>query len=214
MKVVKFKKLENQKNIIHGISMKEFGSMKNTDNTINRKNLESFLANLSLPKIGICMEQVHGGNVAVVSDKNKLLIENTDGLVTDKKNIPLCVLTADCLPLLFFDIKKEVIGIAHGGRKGLKLGIVENVVKEFIQQFGSDPRDIIVGMGPGIEKNCYEVEGAFMDIRKMTINSLLASGVLMENIESLDICTKDSSDFYSYRNGDDTNRFVSVISLV
>lgn len=214
MKVVKFKKLEKQKDVIHGISTRNFGSMKNTDNTINRNNLEKFLAALSLPKWGICMEQVHGNTVTTVLDNEKLLIESTDGLITNKKNIPLCVATADCLPILFFDAKKEAIGVVHGGRRGLEAGIVENIVKEFVRQFGSNPKDIIVGIGPGIEKNCYEIDGYFLDIYKKAVDSLLSSGVLATNIESLDICTKDSQDFYSYRKGDDTNRFVSVISLV
>ena len=201
-------------NLVHGISTRDFGSMKNDDGSINRLNLENFLNNLSLPKNGICMGQVHGADVKIVTDGSKLLIENVDGIITNKKKVPLCVMTADCLPILFFDSKNQVIGIAHGGRKGLEKGILQNVLNEFIEKFGSDPKDIFVGIGPGIEKNCYEFDGIRIDIRKQAIDHLLLEGILAKNIENIDICTKDNDHFYSYRGGDISKRFVSVISII
>src|SRR5215213_9689431 len=105
MKIVKFKNLSKHKNIIQAISTKNFGSMKNEDNIINGERLSNFLKFLDITLEGVTMGQMHGSNIAVINDKNISSIENTDGLITNKKNIPLCVVIADCLPILFFDPK-------------------------------------------------------------------------------------------------------------
>ncbi|HVF69218.1 MAG TPA: polyphenol oxidase family protein [Xanthomonadales bacterium] len=215
MQAYKFKSLTQQKDITHGISTREFGSVKKEDSSINMANLENFLTNLNLPPQGICMEQVHSTNVSEVENNDRFLIPNSDGLITNQKNIPLCVVTADCLPILFFDYEKKIIGVGHGGRKGLLAGIIKNVVEKFKKDYNSDPANIIVGIGPGIEKKCYEVDGQLMDLRKMAHEMLLEEGVRVENIEDLDMCTKCNKDlFYSYRGGDNLQRFVTVISLI
>ncbi len=215
MKIYKFSKFKSNNKIASGISTKDFGSMKNEDNSINGKNLEIFLKSLGSGENVVRMRQIHSGNVEVVTNNVKSPIENTDGLITDKKNVSLCVLTADCLPIVFYDIQKQVIGIAHGGRKGLQSGIIENIVEKFKNDFKSDSADIIAGVGPGIEKKCYEVDGELIDIRKWANDLLLKEGIKRENIENLEICTKcDSEEFYSYRGGDSYNRFATVISLV
>ena len=130
-----------------------------------------------------------------------------------------------------------MIGVTHAGYKGLVNHVLENTVERFISEFSSDPKDIIVGIGPSIEKACYEVskerveefESAFpdftnmyealdgkfyLDLRSVARQCLLKEGILEGNIESMDICTKCNFDFYSYRRGDKYERFVSVISLV
>ncbi len=153
------------------------------------------------------------------------------------KNIPLAVLTADCLPILFYDPKKEAIGIAHAGYKGLLNHIIENTVACFASNFKSDPKDIVVGTGPSIERDCYEVgvdliekfqkefpgfenifaekeKKYFLDLRTIAQQCLVKEGILRENIEFMDICTKCDPNFYSYRGGDKEQRFASIISLV
>ncbi len=215
MHAFKFKLLLQYENISHGISTKDFGSMKKDDNSINKKNLTNFLSFMGMSKNGICMGQIHRGDVGVVSNNENLLIENTDGLVTTISNAPLCVLTADCLPILLYDPIKTAIGVAHAGRKGLLNGIVKNTIEKFKKNFQSDPKNIIVGVGPGIEQKCYEVEGEQVDIRKIANDQLAAEGINSENIENIDICTKcDENKFYSFRLGDVNERFVSVISMV
>lgn len=209
-----FKHLSKFENIRHGISTREAGSMKNEDNSPNRTNLDTFLRSLDLPNNAVCMEQVHEGNVGIVGDSEIPLIQNTDGLITNERRFAICVLTADCLPLLFYDSKKHVIGVAHGGRKGLTKGIIKNMLRKFKTDFKSNPKDILVGIGPGIEKKCYEVEGEFLDIRKIANDQLLNEGILAENIENVNHCTRCRIDeFYSYRGGDGYKRFASVISL-
>lgn len=214
MGIYKFENFES-KNILHGISTMKFGTMKNEDGSVNRKNIKFFLKTLNMPEDVVCMGQVHGSSVEVIDNIKQLLIDGTDGLITDKKNLSLCILTADCLPVLFYDKKRSVIGVAHGGYKGLKAGIINNMLSKLQYEFSCNPDDIIVGVGPGIEKKCYEVGGEMIDIRKIAIEQLLNVGIKEENIENMDHCTRcDSEQLYSYRGGDKTRRFATVISLV
>ncbi len=215
MNTYQFKSFSKHKNILHGISTIDFGSMKHEDGSVNRENLGKFLSFQKIPERGVCMGQIHGGDVVVVSDDKNLLIENTDGLITSQRNIPLCIMTADCLPILFFDQEKQAIGVAHAGRKGLSGGIIKNTIEKFKKEFRSDPKNIFVGIGPGIEEKCYEVDGKFTNIRKIANDQLLDLGISPENIENIDICTRcDEKEFYSFRRGDKNERFVSTISLV
>jgi len=214
MDTFKFKNLSKHKNIVHGISTRKFGSMKNEDGSINKKNLKNFLESLGLAKNSVSMGQIHSGNVEIVSTNTKTIFKNTDGLITNRKDIFLCVLTADCLPVLFYNPKNKIIGIAHCGRKGLQNKIIENIIDKFKSVFGSDPKNIIVGIGPGIEKKCYEVDGKLIDIIKIATESLLRTGIRQKNIEIIDICTKcNMREFYSYRGGNKYKRFASVICL-
>lgn len=211
----RFKKFKDQLRVAYGISTRQFGSMKNEDNSINRKNLIKFLKKINLSIDAVCMGQVHGGEVVSVKDSNKNLIKNMDGMITNVQNLPLVVVTADCLPIIFFDPNKNVIGIAHGGRKGLQSGIIHNTVLKLKSEFGCETQDLFVGIGPGIEKKCYEVDGELIDIRKSAMEFLIEEGILEANIESIDTCTRcNRDDFYSYRGDDNTDRFATVISLI
>lgn len=215
MNVLQFKNFSSYKNIKHGISTKEFGSMKDLDGSIDRNNLNSFLSTIDIEADAICMGQIHGGNIAIIKNKSDLMIKNIDGLVTDKLNTPLAVMTADCLPVLFFDPVKKAIGVVHAGRKGLAKDIVANIMQELRNEFGSLSENIIAAIGPGIEKKCYEVDSELVDIRYQARSYLLAEGIAHDNIEDINICTKcDTSQFYSYRRGDKRERFVSVICLI
>src|SRR5258708_34113916 len=78
------------------------------------------------------------------------------------------MLNADCLPFLFFDSKKEVIGVAHAGYRGLLNHIIEHTIERFVTDFNCNPKDILVGIGPSIEMTCYEVGEEVIDEFKKT----------------------------------------------
>lgn len=221
-------------------STKADGSMKSKDGTNDLENIKKFLKAKSLPSEIVTMQQIHSGRSIIVSDNSHEIIQGVDGLLTTKKNLSLCVITADCLPILFVDRVKGVIGAAHAGSKGLHQNILHNVVEKFKNEYFSDPKNLQVTIGPGIEKKCYEVgpeviesftseflwfDNAFyekrendhylLDLRKIAMHCLLKEGILKENITVADECTKCSIDTrYSYRRGDKTERFVSVICRV
>ena len=77
------------------------------------------------------MQQVHGNKVKVVkkTDRGGIIAE-IDGMVTREQEIILGVGTADCMPIIFFEPSRQIIGIAHAGWRGVLLGVVNNVLKQ------------------------------------------------------------------------------------
>lgn len=79
-----------------------------------KENVDKNRENLAV-KLGyknedlVYMNQVHGNNVVIVDENSPKLIDNCDGIITNIKNLPLMVMVADCIPILFFDEKKGVI---------------------------------------------------------------------------------------------------------
>lgn len=80
-----------------------------------------------------------------------------DGLITDEKNILLCTVEADCVPVYLLDTEKKVIGMVHSGWKGTVKRISEVAIKLMTEKFACNPENILVGLGPHICKDCYEV---------------------------------------------------------
>ena len=66
----------------------------------------------------ITMHQTHSSNAIVLDSSNKSEILKCDGIVTKENNKILSVLTADCAPLLFYEVKNKIIGACHAGWKG------------------------------------------------------------------------------------------------
>ena len=89
---------------------------------------------------------------------------NTDGLVTNMKGAVLGTSNADCILLMFFDPVKMVIANVHSGWKGTFQKIAVNAVDKMVQEYGSDPKDIICCICPSIRKCHFEVE---KDVRDM-----------------------------------------------
>lgn len=167
-------------------------------------------------------------------------LPGTDGLITNIPDIPLLLLVADCAALSFFDPKRKVIGIGHGGWRGTVGGIARKMVLTMQEVFDCHPTDIFVGVSPSIGPCCYEVRedlvaafhaafsdqaNAFfiqqpngsihLDMWAALRWQLLASGIQEEHIEFAGICTACRTDlFYSHRaEHGKTGRFGGLIVL-
>lgn len=109
--------------------------------------------------------QCHTDNVLVVEDKTNIFVpdfnlekyKETDGLVTDKKNIVLSTTNADCILFLLFDPVKKVIANVHSGWKGTLKRIIVQAINKMINEFGCNPKDIICCICPSIRKCHFEV---------------------------------------------------------
>lgn len=222
--------------IKHGISTRKFGSMKN-NGEINWENLSLFITQLGLlPSNFILGEQTHGAGIGVIENSIKHHIPSVDGLLTQKTDVVIGVVTADCVPVLLYDPKKNTVAAIHAGYKGVLAGIVARIVEEFVNQ-DSDTKNILVGIGPSIGPCCYDVskerislftkilppnsvyekrdEKYFLKLQEIITQLLQKEGVKKHHIEIIDLCTKDHLDtFFSYRGeGKETyGEFVSVIA--
>lgn len=198
-----------------------------------KENVDKNRTNLAI-KLGyknddlVYMNQVHGNNVVIVDEDSPKLIENTDGIITASKNLPLMVMVADCIPILIFDDKKGVIAAVHAGRNSTFLKISQVTVNKMIVNFDCKAKDIKVIMGPSIQKCCYEVNEELENIVKTTfgeefvsnryidlqgINKMLLEELGIKNIEISDICTKCSKKpYFSYRENKDCGRFAGIIT--
>jgi YfiH family protein len=80
-----------------------------------------------------------------------------DGIVTDTPGLVVVVQTADCLPVILVDRKRRAIGVFHAGWRGTVKRVVEKGVGEMRKEFGSDPRNLVAAIGPGVRGCCYDV---------------------------------------------------------
>src|SRR5690242_19709971 len=111
--------IDNQCSIFFGdtttcpVGYKQEEQFRNFCTTTLRKNLN--ISNLILPY------QVHGAYGWNITDVNQLsspvMIREREGdfLITNQPDVGIGVLTADCLPIIFYAPKKNIIAVAHGG---------------------------------------------------------------------------------------------------
>lgn len=102
---------------------------------------------------------VHGTSI-VYADAPRPLDQpsaKADIIFTDNPNVSLFMRFGDCVPILFHDPKKHVIGIAHAGWMGTVRGVVQAAVEGMQSHYGCKPEDIVAGIGPSIGVDHYEV---------------------------------------------------------
>ena len=178
----------------------------------------------------VYMNQVHGNNVQIVDKNSPKIIENCDGIITNIKNLPLMVMVADCIPILFFDEIQGVIAAVHAGRNSTFLKIAQITANKMINELGCNVNNIKVIFGPSIQSCCYEVSDELLAIVKTSfgekfciernidlqgINIMLLEEVGIRHINVSNICTKCSNEaYFSFRKSPKTGRFAGVISLV
>ena len=51
-------------------------------------------------------------------------------MITKVKGLAIGVVTADCVPIIIYDLKNEIIGCIHAGWKGAFSGIIKNTVNK------------------------------------------------------------------------------------
>ncbi|CAB0692031.1 peptidoglycan editing factor PgeF [Corynebacterium diphtheriae] len=197
----------------------------------NRKRLASVIG---LPETSLVwMEQIHSNTVTVVDEANKNsgVIPATDAIIATKRGLALCVLVADCVPVLISDTEAGVIAAVHAGRLGARNGIVAKTV-EAMTTLGAHPRNMHVLMGAAASGKNYEVPTQMaedvekhlpgsqcttykgttgIDVRKGLIRQLLGLGV--RAIDADPRCTIEDQDFFSYRREGKTGRQAGVIWL-
>ena len=183
--------------------------------------------------------QVHGTTM-VYSDRPRPRDQKhqpADGIFTDNPEVTLIMRFADCVPLVFYDPIKRVVGLVHAGWQGTVQKIGELAVGYMHERFGSDPAALFAGIGPSICGSCYQVgeevrarflqafggdalnffterDGSlYLDLWRANAYCLSAAGV--RQVEQSGFCTAEHLDeWYSYRKEKGiTGRFAVVIGL-
>ena len=149
----------------------EFYPSDENKNNITKNNFKKICAELNLDYNNLVnVKQNHTDNIQIITKKiNKdkpdfNLYENTDGLITSKKNIILSTKNADCILLVFYDPIKKVIANVHSGWRGTLQRISVKAVEKMQKEYDCNPKDIICCMSPSIGKDHFEVDE---DVYKM-----------------------------------------------
>lgn len=117
-----------------------------------------------------CPNQVHKSNVLVVTEEDAgdgitrdLSHFEIDAQITNVKDLPLIVYTADCVPILLADPVSRVIGTVHAGWRGSVAGIAAKTVHKMVEVYGCLPENIHAVIGPSIGPENYEVDQTVID---------------------------------------------------
>jgi len=183
--------------------------------------------------------QVHGNDVIITDRARKLGTSHlpADGIITNSPSVTLLMRFADCVPIIFADPLKNVVGIAHAGWQGTIKKVCQKVVNGMTENFGCDPANILAGIGPSIGPDHYFVGESVVNAAKDQLesifdkviiykdgrivfdlwmaNSLLLQEIGVSQIECSEICTYcNVDDWYSYRReGLKSGRFGVVIGI-
>ena len=120
------------------------------DNKINiLKNLNYVSQKMFVKKNKlILMNQTHGTKVIEIKNSNYKNKINSDAMITSVKGLALGVVTADCVPIIIYDIKNEIVGCIHAGWRGAFAGIINKTINK-IKEKNSNSK-IYASIGPCI----------------------------------------------------------------
>jgi YfiH family protein len=246
------KKFSNLRKIRHCFFSKKGGFSKGVYKSLNcgrgsKDNKKIILKNLNyvskkiLVKKNnlILMNQTHSNKVIEVKKSNYKKKINADAMITKVKGLALGVVTADCVPIIIYDIENEVVGCIHAGWKGAISGIIRNTIKKIKKTNSSNK--IFASIGPCIGQRSYEVDLIFykkflflskknskyfinknknkklVNLRNFVADQLTELGVKIDHVNHDTF--KEKNNFFSYRRScklkqNDYGRCISVIRLI
>ena len=175
--MLRSKKLTKFKTINHGFFNKRGGFSKGIYKSLNcgigsKDKKKNVIKNLEIVRDKISknskkiylVKQNHSNKFFFIDKKRKINQKKkiVDAIITDKANIPIAILTADCVPILLYDNKRNMIAAIHAGWKGAFKGIIQNVLN-FMFEKGCSSKNLTVAIGPCISHKSYEVQDNFRE---------------------------------------------------
>lgn len=141
-----------------------------------------------------CPNQIHESNILVATETDAgdgitrdLTHLGIDAQVTNVKNLPLIVYTADCVPILLVDPVSKVIGSVHAGWRGTVAGIAAKTVEKMVEVYGCLPENIHAAIGPSIGPDNYEVdEGVIKSIVECPYLDTTEDNVIFDPVSNSD----------------------------
>lgn len=188
------------------------------------------------------LSQVHSKKLVHVTPQSKINflsreILEADGMYTEFSNIYLEIRSADCLPILFYNISAGVIGAVHAGWRGTKKQILKKVVREVVKEFAAPFNDFYFYLGPAAQSCCYEVTKyshdknffdffqkditrrggkLYLDYVNTNLCQLKELGIKDKQIENFGICTIHNQIYPSHRRQKDARKetLLSFIGMI
>ena len=177
-------------------------------------------------------KQIHGDDI-LVADAGAGASKgcpDADAYITNKKNLPIAIRTADCVPVFIFDPQHRAIGLAHAGWRGSYKAIAAKTVQKMQEKYDSQAPGLKIVLGPSIRECCYQVGEEFCDyfpshvkdrggylyadVVGVNRDQLLQAGVQQENILDSGICTCCNKDYFSFRrDAAKSGRMMSLMML-
>lgn len=201
--------------------------------------------------LGLCYDrltspaQVHGADVLAVDesdigcgrDGRGSAVTHVDGLLTDRPDVPLILMSADCPLIVAYDPRRRAIGAVHASWKGTVGRAAEHLVHRMNAEFGCRPAELLAGICPSAGPCCYEVGREVLRLARTRLDDadacfvhrdgrmsfdmwtanqqqLVAAGVPAESIEIAGVCTICDRRFWSHRrNGESAGRTALFVGL-
>jgi YfiH family protein len=215
------------------------------------ENRRRLCAALGVDRLTVA-DQQHGARVAVIeaplagrghdgAADARAALPDTDAMVTSVPGVALATIVADCAPVVLYDPVRRAVGVAHCGRRGAVLGTLPATVRAMEQAFGCCPEDLLVGIGPAIGADSYEIGSAEAAQVTAAFGETAASPALLrptgpghctfdlvtalriqlgdagvgdENVHPMGVDTLTSTaDFFSDRAARPCGRFMAVVLL-
>lgn len=175
--------------------------------------------------------QTHSVNIAVIERGGAIPgLEDTDALISLCAGVGVGVRTADCVPVLLYAPDLRAVAAIHAGWKGSIAGIVSRTV-ERLKGMGANPELMQAVIGPCICCDCYEVsveladsfrrEGfgdcisgeRHLDLVRVNLRRLIAGGLRRENVQLMNLCTKETPELPSWRRDKSARRLLTWIRI-
>ncbi len=179
-------------------------------------------------------KQISGDSIWHVTEE--LAIKDADAVITNRKDIALGILTADCLPIILYEPQQSLLALVHAGWRGIQCNLVGKTLKQ-LTNLGANPQNILASVGPSIGPEVYEVGtdvaqvfnekgySAFLkplNNEKLLLNlwgiaevQMMEEGLDSSNIELSSLCTFTNPMFYSARReGLSAGRFATIATLM
>ena len=180
-----------------------------------------------------CFEDEYSETLSAQTDISGIESERrfeADAIVTDIPGKLLVIQVADCQSVLIYDPVQKVAANVHSGWRGSINNIIGSTLKVMENSFGCHARDIVAGIGPSLGPCCaefvnykneipelfwkYKNDNNYFDFWSISRDQLCEAGVLPENVDLSQMCTKcDLERFFSYRGERITGRFAVLIGL-
>lgn len=212
----------------------------------NLKTIEPFssLQNAMDNSHTVFLTQIHGAQGVAFNNYNnneyldhvRIFEDQGDFLTTNISGLALGIVTADCLPIILYDMRHHALCIIHAGWRSSVAGIIKNALTMMHIQYLSQPHDLKVFFGPSAQACCYVVSndfiknlqhfqwksdvlykknnGLFFDLPRFNQIQLLHSGLKKKNFHfSHQCCTICNKSFCSVRRQKTEYRQMTIVAL-